>query len=638
MGAHYGSIQIRSTDQKAVVKSVETIARARNIKCLVGPAFNGWVGVYPESNGQDDAVGADIAKEFGGTAIHVLIHDDDVMAYWLWRDGQLCDSYYSKPGYFGEAQRAKEESMAGTPEQFESIIGEKTEALKEILRRDRKVGALESERLDDFAKLLGITNALTAYEYLKEEECEGVKGRRKFQEVPGDLARAEAEQKKQERQAANKQAREKRRRVEAWRSRMQASGLLLLRSEFAEWGIQTCAIEGGFVVARPDPAGLAHLEFCGPPWHELQPVGVQVPGFFRALCVDEEGHHVGIGAGRQAMIFQVTDGHWSKIAETTLDENVWCMALSNRAVHMACAGEGAITVLETASGRKLREIPTENAASLYMHPDGRHLVAILRCGKLLLIDVAEKGESREIFVGGKSPAPRGFGVVRSAFKEFDINALISQQQRNMEDALSQLRAMFEKASKKAKGSPEANVDMAQIRRDLERQNEWQIKRLREFNANRGVVHVPMEHASSCAFTGDGRFLCITTNKSFRVFNWEQFLQSGEVTPAPVWRIYFNERQPIYAITPEVDHSAVLFAQGSKICRLDLVTGNVENLLENPGTEWTAGLVFSKDGSVLAMSRQSRLGSRTRKKTPSAWEIWSYPEFRERARFSLLGKS
>jgi hypothetical protein len=636
MGAHYGSIQIRSTDQKAVVKSVETIARARNIKCLVGPAFNGWVGVYPESNGQDDAVGADIAKEFGGTAIHILIHDDDVMAYWLWRDGQLCDSYYSKPGYFGEAQRAKEESMAGTPEQFESIIGEKTEALKEILRRDRKVGALESERLDDFAKLLGITNALTAYEYLKEEECEGVKGRRKFQEVPGDLARAEAEQKKRERLAANKQAREERRRVETWRDELRSSGVLLRRSEDKHGNAHTVAVDGGFVTAWPD-FGIGRLEICGPPWHEKKRLDIELPGVLRALCVDQGHRYVGVGTGPRATIFHVAEGQWTQVSETVLDDEIWHVAVSAGATHVACSTQTAITVIEMASGRNLLEIPAENGGHLCMHPQGRHLMAILRSGIALLISLQDTLETREIYFGGKTEVPWGSGLPGVAFREFDIDAIVAEQQDRIDLVCSKLAHTIRKASNTGKGSAEASLEMSQIRKHMQRQHEWQLRRLKQLNANRGVTIKPNEQISSCAFTADGKFLCVATDMSLSVFDWQQFMQSGDPLPQPLLRLPFDRPPHIHRIEPEIGQSGILFASQSKIYRMDLKTGKMEDLFHSREWGWVSGLAFSEDGQFLSVQHVGRQGQGSKLAMQGTGEIWSYPEFRRGAGLLSAGK-
>ena len=61
MGGHYGSVQLRTTDRAAVLAAADAVCRERGIRCLVGPALNGWVGVYPEGHGQDHSVGEQVA-------------------------------------------------------------------------------------------------------------------------------------------------------------------------------------------------------------------------------------------------------------------------------------------------------------------------------------------------------------------------------------------------------------------------------------------------------------------------------------------------------------------------------------------------------------------------------------------------
>ena len=80
MGGHYGSVQLRTADRPRVLAAAEAVARELNLKCLVGPALGGWVGVYPEGHGQDQAVGERIAAAVGGHALHCTPGDDNTAA------------------------------------------------------------------------------------------------------------------------------------------------------------------------------------------------------------------------------------------------------------------------------------------------------------------------------------------------------------------------------------------------------------------------------------------------------------------------------------------------------------------------------------------------------------------------------
>ena len=142
MGGFYGSVHLRG-DRDLVKAAVEKVARAKAIRCLVGPAIDRWVGVYPENNGQDQSIGQKIARAVKGEAIQMIVHDDDIFAYWYWRDGKLIDSYWSRPGYFGDEGRAEQDAMKGRAEVFEHIVGARTAELAQLL--DRKEGAFNFE-------------------------------------------------------------------------------------------------------------------------------------------------------------------------------------------------------------------------------------------------------------------------------------------------------------------------------------------------------------------------------------------------------------------------------------------------------------------------------------------------------------
>jgi hypothetical protein len=182
VGSFFGSIQVKADDQGAVVAVVRSLAKERGISGFVGPCIKGWVGVYPENHGQDEGLGQALAERIGGTAIQIIVHDEDVLAYWLWRDGALVDSYWSKPGYFGDDDLDKEEAMRGNPVALAEATGARADAIAAALTRPGDY-TFESMRLERLGYLLGISNLATSYEYLKEEDGGAVRQRRKFVEV-----------------------------------------------------------------------------------------------------------------------------------------------------------------------------------------------------------------------------------------------------------------------------------------------------------------------------------------------------------------------------------------------------------------------------------------------------------------------
>jgi hypothetical protein len=99
MGNFYTNYTLRGVTQEAVAGALAGRA------CVVTPSVHQTVVVFDEeSDDQDQAVIASLAAELSG-ALHcpvlaVLNHDDDILWYQLYADGELRDEYDSSPGYF----------------------------------------------------------------------------------------------------------------------------------------------------------------------------------------------------------------------------------------------------------------------------------------------------------------------------------------------------------------------------------------------------------------------------------------------------------------------------------------------------------------------------------------------------------
>ncbi len=137
MGAFHNSIQIKTRKRRSVISAVAALADKQGERYFVGPCLNGWVGVY-RSMGQHESIGEALAKELGGTVWQILVHDDDILMYWLWRQGELADSYHSNPGYFGGENRAAEESQTGDPDLLAQLVGGSNSELRKLLDRENR--------------------------------------------------------------------------------------------------------------------------------------------------------------------------------------------------------------------------------------------------------------------------------------------------------------------------------------------------------------------------------------------------------------------------------------------------------------------------------------------------------------------
>src|SRR6516162_6366 len=173
MGSFFGSVHFRTSDRDAVHRTLQELAAKRKGRFLVGPPLAGWLVVYPDSHGQDEALVKVMAKRFSGEMLHVLVHDDDIFAYSFFRDGKLIDHYNSRPDYFGKVSARTKQQSRGQPELLAHLLvarGRLPE-LQELLIQGRDAPPVfATELLDSFVQLFGLRNAVTSYEYLMRGE------------------------------------------------------------------------------------------------------------------------------------------------------------------------------------------------------------------------------------------------------------------------------------------------------------------------------------------------------------------------------------------------------------------------------------------------------------------------------------
>jgi len=273
MGAFYGSIQVRSEDRDAVKAAVESVAQESKRKFLLGPPLNGWIAVYPDDSGQDEACAAALAKRLNTILLQLIVHDDDVLIYNYFRNGELLNEYSSRPDYFEDVSAANRERLRPKPEVFRDLVNspEKLAKISRLLGATEEAVefAVEQDRMEELASLLGIQNTLTSYEYLTAGEQDGIKGWKQFVHIPDQTAEKTA---KKEAEAAL------RREKQAW----QKAGLLCnewlppcrKRDAISSWAYFSAdPLNGGFIVLWPgkpygDPAQLWHLQ---PPWDRKPP-------------------------------------------------------------------------------------------------------------------------------------------------------------------------------------------------------------------------------------------------------------------------------------------------------------------------------------------------------------------------------
>jgi len=180
MGAFFDSIHVRTKNSDTVRKALETVAKEADSKFLVGPAVGGWISIFPNDSGQSDPISSKVAKHLSDDIFHLIVHDDDIFFYYFYRNGQLIDRYNSCLDSFEEVSEEEKQQCQGHPELFQDLLRkpESLNKLKTLLAADKFT--FESERMTQFVKIFGLSNALSSYDLLQsgdqdEDEIEGGK-------------------------------------------------------------------------------------------------------------------------------------------------------------------------------------------------------------------------------------------------------------------------------------------------------------------------------------------------------------------------------------------------------------------------------------------------------------------------------
>ena len=114
MGSFYVNCAIRGASHNQIVGYLKYSRRT----AYVSPTFNGTTFVYEqESDSQDgtaiERLAEDPSRAFKTHVLAALNHDDDILIYWLFHNGNLLDDYNSAPGVLEGEKRPPD---GGDPE------------------------------------------------------------------------------------------------------------------------------------------------------------------------------------------------------------------------------------------------------------------------------------------------------------------------------------------------------------------------------------------------------------------------------------------------------------------------------------------------------------------------------------------
>jgi hypothetical protein len=583
MGAFYGSVQVRAEDRDRVKAAADEVARHWQIRMLIGPVLNGWVGVYPEGSGQDGTVSRDLAQRISGDVLHFLVHDEDIFAYWLYRDGRLVDSFHSRPGYFGEKGRAEEERMVGNAEAFRPLIGDRIDQLRPLLAREGRPWPMESDRLGSFAGVLGIRNALTSYEYLKEDDHSGITGWRKFEELPADEVTNAKDRKRQAKE-----------RLKNAIQQLKADGLLLDRKFSRPAQAFACALGSDLLVAwsewgkdvsmrlyralRKTPEAIP-VPTSAPIWKIVsdaagQRVAINAPRCVRVCDVAAGDATARDAAARDAAVKDVTAKDvvampWKHVCDIPAPEGVGGLAISADGRLVAHSSGRRSIITDVATGRPLLEIPDHSFEHATFHPSGEWLALGHPACDLISLNT-----------------------------EPHWRRVVDLPKRGATWPLAQVVNL-------------SNADIEDI-----------IEQGRRF---------PVLGTYAAGFSRDGRWYWRAAVGGLFVYEWSAIgLAERAELPEATWQFALPStgKQPfeiVYAVAQEPDAAAVVFGgMTGRLYRLHLESGDVRELIKLPSECHIHSLTFSGDGSTLAVVAQAYpLSEEAPEIGGTIWEVWNY---------------
>lgn len=159
MGAFYGNITLTGVKPDQVAKTL------RGRRAITASSVSNHVVVFDSvCDAQEieamQSLAAQITHELSCHALAILVHDDDVLVYYLFRNGKLIDSYNSCPSYFefGSTKNAAAPE-GGKAKLLVKAFGHGDHTKLELILRKpkgRQGYVLETKRHADLAKGLSL--------------------------------------------------------------------------------------------------------------------------------------------------------------------------------------------------------------------------------------------------------------------------------------------------------------------------------------------------------------------------------------------------------------------------------------------------------------------------------------------------
>jgi hypothetical protein len=599
MGGHYGSIHIRTENRDAVLRSLENFEVNQTRKFLIAPPINGWVTVFPENNGQDDAVSKALAARLPDfTIIHCLVHDDDVFMYWLYDLGNLVDAYNSCPEYFDETNTSP---RGGDARAFNFLIPapQKIEALQKALDADRFT--FELKRQDKFAEILNLPNTAYAYEYLRGGETDGVRYWRKFIHIP-DLTPEIS---------AKRAAKAKR---EAEFKQLQQQGLLLvdepgkkskIRGQFqhALWITNPATSE---VLVRwndsliGNPSDHPWRSYSKPDW-QSKSCEFPVPADAHTIAISPSGLLLAFTTrhGSELHVCRLRDRTPLTINTKQLDSSALWFSPDEKYLYTTHRYPPPMQLRRIPLDPELEETTLADSRTHFqhvaMHPNGSMAAVVDNFGILLAVDLQQMRVINEVWI----EQTHSHSSMAPALRE-----------KIVADAFGKMLAEMKK-----------HLSEAELQNHI-----YSVKR----------SNVPKDEIRLTTFNLDGQLLFCGTREGIRVLEWSQVLSTPRMAAVPVLTGVNTDPEPrqavhpgnppatlVYGVIHDSVRDRVLFCGiEGKIKYFDLKTKRAGDLVTLPLYFCIPELSLTAD-RVSLVETALQIHNDKNNPIPSRFQIWSY---------------
>ena len=575
MGAFYGSIHIKADEVAPVREALDDIAK-RKWKFLVSPVMDGWIAVYPNVNGQDERVSKALAKKLDWPILHVAVHDDDVFYYWYYRGGKLIDRFSSCPEYFGQISARMKSLLHGKPERVADILQHSNDLnrLTALVEEMRTEPLYVSDRPEQFAKLFGLSNFSTAYEYLMADETDGIEQWDEFVHVP-DLS----EERRDGQEAAA--------RVQRQKDRLKDEGKLLAELSMGKksskvpvqivWCVDST---NGLLVAQPNIIEQREVpvQMLQPPWAgNLISIGIMLQPTAFTMQTSPSGTYLAVGYAGRTQKAELWDVQQKKcVLEIEHTSVVYSVAFALDETVLFTMSPQEIVVTDLSNYARTGHWKIENGQSIDLHSSGK-MIALAKQDGFSILNT-ESGEERAIRLGRYQDL--------SGLREL----LQGQLQQEMENIDSDWVSNQVQKTLKQLGVPEDSAAGKRMRAETEKGFDDMLSG--KAFAHFGERTFQPEHVRCAKFVGDGKYLACATEAALRVFDIDHILSASGDDVEPLYSVEPTKVPSEYGYLPGntftvvdgVERGSILFAGlDGTIRSLELGSGVGTELFSPPGT-------------------------------------------------------